>query len=206
MPDAPPSVDLPAVDFLLPGKWWRIPLDSEASIASSSRQLARETIGTADDRASLRRDLAAQVAAAAAEAKKAGGQDFYFALEFAPGERVPLSMAVYWPEMPETLSAAAGPGAAATAMSARFTRLYPDAEVEVLRDGEVGLVRVVEEHTGIEPVAEMGDIARLALSYWFFDARWPRIFLMSFSTPLVAERESVLQLCDAISAGVKWEA
>jgi len=68
------------------------------------------------------------------------------------------------------------------------------------------LVRVVEEHTGVEPVAEMGDIARLALSYWFFDARWPRTFLMSFSTPLVAERESVVQLCDAISAGVKWEA
>lgn len=205
MPDSSAAVGLPAVDFLLPGRWWRVPLDSEASIASSSRQLAREIVGAADDRAALRHDLTVQMAVAAAEARKAGGQDFYFVLEFAPGERVPLSMAVYWPEMPETLSAAASPGAAATAMSARFVRLYPAAEVETLRDGEVGLVRVVEEYQGVAPATEIGDVARLTLSYWFFDARWPRTFLMSFSTPLVAERESVVRLCDAISAGVTWE-
>lgn len=198
--------DTPNVDFLLPGSWWRIPLDSEQAVRTKAKRLAEEALGKADERATKRRELAQMLISAAQDAKAMGGQDFYFATEIVPGGRIPISLSVSWPQMPETLSMHAGPGAAAVAFAARTSRSWASANIEVL-DSESGVVRSVEQRVILDPHKdgeEVPGLSKVTISYWFFGPMHDRALMMSFTSPLVDETESLVTLCDAIASSVTW--
>ncbi|MBK8758225.1 MAG: hypothetical protein IPM08_14225 [Actinomycetales bacterium] len=197
----------PTVDFVLPGTWWRIPLDSDATVKAKIKRLAEEAFGKADELATRRRELAQMLGAAARDAKSVGGQDFYFAIEIVPGGRVPLSLSVAWPRVPETVSMHAGPGAAAMAFAARASRSWADAAVEVLDSDSAGVVRVLKTKVIADP--DQGDataapLSKVTIDYWFFGPMHDRAFLMSFASPLAEESEGLVTLCDAIASSVTW--
>jgi hypothetical protein len=194
-------------DFALPGRWWRIPLDTEGSIEGSAQAMARELIGRGDEVAGLRRDLVRDVVAAATAARAGNGQDFYFALEITPGVGVPISLTVYWPELPTGPSREHAATAAAS-LAASLEKAEDPGEVAILELSPVaGVVRTTRAFAPSVPVAEVtaaDQLGRLDLSYWVLQPGATRTLLMAFSTSMVDLREPVTGLCDAVVATVTW--
>lgn len=195
---------VPAADFVLPGEWWRVPLDSTETIRSSARALAVTTFGRSDELARFRAEMTAEVVSAAERARTIDGQDFFFALELAPGERVPLSLTTCFPAMEPVPSRAAHPRIAAEVFAAKLLLTSGEADVEVVDNEEFGVVRVVDSRAGSPEGATEAMPGRLTATYWVLNVESPRALVMSFVTPLVEAREEMLYLTDAIVASVTW--
>lgn len=204
------SVAFPAVDFMLPGRWWRFPLGTEQEMRRSARAMAVQALGRADHLAQLRSELCAQVVQAARSAKAARGTEFYFGLEIAPGMPLPMSLTVYWPDVPVPPSRHAGHRLAAESLAASLAGMGRG-EVSVLDSEDFGVVRVVggQPPTGSPAEGDGAELERLRASrldvaYWILNPASPRTLLLSFSTSLGDFQDAVLELGDAIVATVMW--
>ncbi len=194
---------MPAVDFVLPGRWWRVPLDTAETIRGSAQALAVHTFGKSDELARLRAEMTSEVISAAAVARKIDGQDFFFALELAPGERVPLSLTTCFPSLEQVPSRATHPRIAAEVFAAKMELSARAQEVQVLdalEGADLGVVRVA----GAPDPTRESPMERLTVNYWVLNVDSPRALVMSFVTPLVEAREEMLFLTEAIVASVTW--
>ncbi len=196
---------LPEVDLLLPGKWWRLPLGDADRLRDSARSLAVRTVGRQDDRAQLRAELAASVLKAAKEAERANASDFYLALEVVPGVPIPISLSLSWPDLPARLSREAGADVEAQSLAASLRSAQPTAEVDTWGAGDLGVVRVTETSAHALAVSVGADGAeKLSVSYWVMTADFATPLVLSFTTSLVSMADSILELCDAIVSTVSW--
>lgn len=204
----------PSVDFMLPGRWWHIALGETEDVAAQVRAMTRSVVGSQDDRARLRRELAQEVSRAASAAAQAHATDFYFAVEVIPGVPIPAFLAIYWPQLPAGLSLLLGPAAASSALAASLRTAQPDAEVVDLGGDEVGVVRSVttiatsleaalEAHDGTEARGP-GDGRDVVVSYWALRSDAPRPLLLSFTSPLASMKGELVELFDAIVGTVTW--
>jgi hypothetical protein len=198
------SGEEPTIDFVLPGTWWRIALDSEETVQRSAQAMSRNWLGRSDELASVRAELSARVAKAAETARLANGQDFYLSRELMSGVGVPLSLAVYWPVLPVGPSRAGHPRSAAEALAATLRGTADAGEVEILDCDGYGVVRVVHEQQQAEEVITDDDLGRLLISYWVLNPASSRTPLLSFSTPLVPLKDEIVALGDAVVSTVSW--
>jgi len=198
------SGEEPTIDFVLPGTWWRIALDSEEKIRRSAQAMSRNWLGRSDELAAARADLSARVAKAAETARLADGQDFYLSRELMSGVGVPLSLAVYWPVLPVGPSRAGYPRSAAESLAASLRGTANAGEVEILDSDAYGVVRVVHGQQQADEIITEDDFGRLLISYWVINPASFRTPLLSFSTPLVPLKNEILALGDAIVSTVSW--
>lgn len=189
--------------FALPGRWWRVPLETPEATTSSVRSMAR-SLYPGDELAVLRRDIQERVASAAAEAAKAGARAFHFAIEVVPGAPVPLTLGIYEPALPTRLSAQAGALASAEALAASLRSAESAGAVSSWGDDELGVVRVLS--TQHPTVGSEIDRPVLRADYWLTAPATDATTVFSFAAPVIWDQTApaLLELLDAIISTVQW--
>ncbi|MBS2939448.1 hypothetical protein KDN32_17035 [Nocardioides sp. J2M5] len=198
-----PTVATEMPTFALPGRWWRVPLETPEATTASVRSMAR-SLCPGDELAVLRRDVQERVSAAAAEATKAGARAFHFAIEVVPGAPVPLTLGIYEPTLPPRLSAQGGALASAEALAVSLRSAEPNAAVSSWGDDELGIVRVLSTQA---PTADSEvDRPVLRADYWLTAPATDATTVFSFAAPVIWDQTApaLLELLDAIISTVRW--
>lgn len=207
----------PVLELRLPGAWRSIPLTDVAAARAAVQRLVEESVGPADDRATLRRELRASLEGGLADAVAGEGRSFHVALEIAPGIPTPATIAVLEPAL--RLSPALGVEAAETGgvleQVLRATR--PDAlasleRIEHAHSAVVRLHRRTQQHVDIdgEPLtlpdgsSAPQTVDRLDAEYWMTVPGSKRVLLLHASTPLGALETEMLRLFDGIVRAARW--
>jgi hypothetical protein len=187
-----PRVD--DVGLVLPADWWTIDLRSDEAIRRSVSALVERQLGRADVQASLRADARHRLVDAATSAAGAGGRLMAVSLMQAGGVPISLSLTVY------RVPGVGAPGAGLAAVEAAF-RSTDGPGVDAVEGTAFPAVRRVSERTG---PAELGaeNVPMLVADYWVDPGGELGLLLLTFSTPLVALREGMLELFDAVVATV----
>ena len=205
---------LPTLRFRLPGDWWTVELhDRDAAVASAHR-LARHRIGPQDDRVLLRQRVTKELTEAIDAAIRAGGQSMFIAINILDGVPLPISFAVYLPEVGMTpaigtdpdrvldilergIEHVAGEGHADPGDPADRERItLPETKATRLHR-----VRAIDVGSG----EDAGTMETLVVDYWVAVPRTKRVMLVSFTTSMAALQEQLLQFYDAIMRAARWE-
>jgi hypothetical protein len=199
MTEQPTEVEVraPRVDdvgLVLPADWWTIDLRSDEAIRRSVGGLVERQLGRADVQASLRADARHRLVDAATSAARAGGRLMAVSLMQAAGLPISLSLTVY------RVPGGGVPGTGLADVDAAF-RSADGRGVEPVEGTTFPAVRRVSERTG---PAELGaaDVPMLVADYWVDPGGEHGLLLLTFSTPLLALREGMLELFDAVVATV----
>lgn len=201
---------LPEFDLALPGSWWSIPLDDEATATRAIRRLVAEVAGRSDEDARLRADLRRRFAAAAQQAMGAEAKQLYLCREIVPGVMLPSSLTVYWP--PLTLPPGAPDGGAsgdlADVAGLRLLLGAPDdgqAEEEFAVAGTVGLRR---DRLLVSPPEEEGgegpEVTTVLADYWVVLPGSRQVVLLSFACGMPLLRTELVGLFDLVVATLRW--
>lgn len=194
-----------APTFAMPGTWSRLDLRSDAAMLRGIRRIADQSFGSADELASLRHEFRAMLTEIAETSRTQHAVDLYFAREITPGVPMPVSLAVFLPEIDDARFSSLGVEELRTAVSAVVSQ--PGDE----KNESVPLATVVQaaRRTRVRTVPESEHTPRydlLQADYWLAAARPNRIALLSFSTALADFEEEMLELFDAIVKTVRWTA
>lgn len=187
-----PHVD--DVGLVLPASWWTIDLGSDDAIRRSVGALVERQIGHADIQASLRADARRKLVDAATSAARAGGRLMAVSLMEAAGVPISLSLTVY------RVPGAGARGAGLADVEAAL-RSADSADVLAVEGTTFPALRHVSERSG---PADLGaeDVPMLVADYWVDPGGEHGLLLLTFSTPLVALRDGMLDLFDAVVATV----
>jgi hypothetical protein len=188
----------PRADFVLPGQWWHVRLDTDESIRNAASALAFDVFGRSDERAALRRGLVQSVTDGAAAARRVGGTDFYLALELAPGVRVPVSLTIAWPD--EISVPDASEASARTLLASLPDRGDDDGAVELSTGWAVRTMR----HEVSGP-AESGIQERYTATHWILGTGIPTPLVMTMSVPVAELGDGLKALASAVAASVTFE-
>ncbi len=191
------------VRVTLPADWWATPLADEATWRRAVEALLdRQFDGWQDNpllRSELRRTISAQAEAAAA----AGAQLLALSLQQVHGVPVPASLVL------SRIDVAVDAGEDVLGDLQESLRPNPDAPLPAgtsldLARLPVGrtLRRVQTQATAIEPGQE--PLPTLTADYWLEHPAGDAVLHLAFSTPLVALRDSLLELFDAVVSALRW--
>ncbi len=189
---------LPRADFVLPGRWWHVRLDTEESIRRAASALAIDVFGRADERAAMRHGLIQSIEDGARAARRIGGTDFYLAVELTPGERVPVSLTIAWPDGIAVRDASE---TAARALLADLAERDDADEVVELPTGWA--VRTVR-HAVTDP-GETGIAERHSVTHWILGTGVTTPLVMTMSVPLAELAEGLEALAAAVAVSVTFE-
>ena len=187
-----PRVD--DVGLVLPADWWTIDLRSDEAIRRSVGALVERQMGRADVQASLRADARRRLVDTATSAARAGGRLMAVSLMAAAGVPISLSLTVY--RVP-----GAGVGGGLGDVEAAL-RSADGADVAAVEGTVFPALRHVAERSG---PAELGaeNVPMLIADYWLDPGGEHGLLLLTFSTPLVALRQGMIELFDAVVATVR---
>lgn len=182
-----------ALRFRLPGRWFSVDLSGEEATASSIRDIARQAVGSTDDRATDRAKVRRQLQEAAAAGAKGDVRAIMFVTEIAPGTPLPVTLFVFEPD-DLRMSPAVGtaPERVLNVMAEGFKRMDPVAATSMVEVRGPG-VPALRSHR-VEEVAddsESDGINRLIVDYWIPVPDTKRVMMARFSTPL-GELENVM--------------
>lgn len=195
--------------FVLPGKWGRINLDTEATTQRSIRKVVEEATGRRDDLAPIRAELRARFQKAADVAREGGATDFYVAFQLTTTIQLPAWISVFTPEIDSTDFAALGldelrefidsgtkdwggePGEKPAAKTVDTERIH------AVRHSWRRRVEIEEGET-------KEQVTFVEADYWIAATNPNRIALLTFSTALAEHEESMLALFDAIITTLRW--
>ena len=182
----------PRVRVVLPDGWYAVPLRPETSRRRAVSALV-DAVVTGDEAALLRARLRDSLGASAQDAAAAGAQQLVLSLMRTPqGLPLPASLVV-------TVLDVGSPRVAASADLGQ--RPGDDLLSTVVQAGHV--VRRVSERVTDSDLGG-GETRTLAVDYWLRPAGTRHVGVLAFSTPLVALREAVLPLFDAVVASARW--
>lgn len=193
---------LPGFDLALPGSWWSIPLENEATAARAIRRLVAEVAGRSDHDARLRADLRRRFAAAARQAMSAEAKQLYLCREIVPGVMLPSSLTIYWPPL------ALPPGTPGAPGLRRLLGAPEDGQTEeefAVAD-TVGLRRdrLVVSPAGDSPADP--EVTTVEVGYWLVLPGGSRVVLLSFSCGMPLLRPDLVALFDLVVATLSWDA
>ncbi len=190
--------------FVLPGTWGRIALETEESSRASIRHLVDGIVGPADDRAQVRKDTRGALEGIALEARERGAVELHLASEIAHGIPFQATLAVFLIDTnaPQLRS-----------LSDRdMARLLAGVEVKDPGDTSARATIVADRVSAIRHVyrrplagqADGGQGEVVEVEYWLASGYPARVAVLSFSTLLVDFQERFVELCDAIVGTVRW--
>jgi len=197
----------PGVQIVLPGSWWNIPVHDEEASARAIRALANKVTNRMDEFARVRGDLRSELTALADKAREGGTEQLFLALEIVPGAVLPMSLAVFWPDLDLLGSRPSDPQSVIDMVRQSLASLpdsdeYGDDEVAVLGD-----TTTYRRCTTIEHPAD-GDVEAyetLVVDYWIAVPNTQRVALLTFSTNIAGERELLLQLFRVMVESLRWD-
>jgi len=205
---------LPRPRFRLPGDWWAVDLhDRDAAVASAHR-LARHRVGPQDDRVLLRERVTHDLTEVIDAAIRAGGQSMFIAINIVDGVPLPISFAVYLPEVGMTPAIGTDPDRVLDILEqgVEYVSSHEHAdpgdpadrvriELAETKATRIHRVRTIDVGSG----EDTGVIETLTVDYWTAVPGTKRVVLVSFSTSMAALQERLLQFFDAIMRAVAWD-
>ena len=191
------------VRITLPEHWWLIPLQPEEARERSVRRLVERQFAGVDHQPQLRKQLRQEVLAQANSAAVSDARMLALSLQRVDGVPVPASLVVHW------IDILAGPDGADGSLLATLQDEYqpgprPPAgfALDLARLPVGAVLRRVHETEvtlgGAEP------LTTLVTDYWLERPDGEGLVHLAFSTPLVAFREPMLGLFDAIVGALRW--
>lgn len=197
----------PAAQIVLPGSWWKIPVADEEGTKRAIRGLADKVTNKVDEFARLRADLRRELTKLTDEAREGGARELFIALEIVPGFAIPMSLALFWPDLNVLGSLPSNSASVIDIVKVALTSL-PDAaeytEQEVIPLGDTSTFRRCKT---VEHPAD-GDTpaySTFMVDYWVAVPQSQHVALLSFSTNFPEEREMILELFNVIVASLRWE-
>lgn len=196
-PDAAPELV-----FRLIGTWWPVALDSDENARASATDIARGTLGTADQNATPRRRMRDDLVDAARAARDAQGRLLLLQTELSPNE--PMSaMLTLFDDSRFQMSPSIGtnPQRVLSVLEEALPTIAPEmADTAVRRpfmDGEVVRTHRVDESVEVEDGATFTR-RRLVAHYWYPVPDSKKLSLVVLSTPLGDIPNALLAYFDAI--------
>lgn len=196
----------PSAQIVLPGSWWTIPVTDEDASKRAIHALANKVTNKMDDFARLRADLRRQLTELTDTAREGGAGELYLALEIVPGMPIPMSIAVFWPDLNVLGST---PSDSSTVIelvrialqSASDAGEYTDEEVATL--GASATFRRCKTITH-EADGDVPEYSTLVVDYWVAVPGTQHVALLSFSTNFPHERELMIELFKTIVESLRW--
>lgn len=192
------SAPTEVLDFVLPGEWWRIPLDlGEAATTDSIRGLVQTVVGRSDELASRRAELREQLAATTAAAKKVQAHQLYLATRIVGSLPFPVSLVVAWPDLP--VSVLGSPVERAELVAASLPEGSQSQELDVVDLSGVAAARTASVRSAVYEVeGESLTLPHLDVNYWVTVEGVERVALLSFTSPMVELTAELIELFDAV--------
>jgi hypothetical protein len=200
------TAPVPGMDLVLPGSWWTVDLADPAADERSIHRMAERLLGTHDRLARQRAQLRASMASLVGKAREGGATDLYVALEMSPGVGLPLSLTVFWPPEIVLGSVPSTPSTVIELVRASLGSLDSAPSYEDGRVEDLGATSTLRRWRIVTSPADgdMPELGMLLVDYWIAVPGTQRVVLLTFSTPLVDEREALLEMFRIMVALIRW--
>jgi len=179
----------PHVDVLLPDSWWVVDVRSPDRRERSVAALVDRQVGRGDRRATLRADLRSEVGRIAQDAADAGA--FLLAFSLMQWQDVPLPASVTAYRVPRVREL--------TDLQAELAEQDDDVDLVVEERGT--LLRRVWRRAGPDSLGAR-FVTMLRADYWLDLPSATDLLLFSFSTPMTAAADVMVELFDVIVSTV----
>jgi hypothetical protein len=187
------------LDFVLPGTWWRLPLnESAAATEAAIDRVLLSAIGRRDQDAQLRAELREQLRALVSAGREVRAEQVHFAKDLVGALPFPVSLTVSWPELPVTPRGTVAERAEILA-SAIPGSLEPSI-IEFDHHAATRTVSVRPAHVAAD--GERLDLPHLDVNYWVAVDGFEKVPVFTFATALVAHEAEIIELFDAIVSTV----
>lgn len=188
--------------FRLIGTWWRVDLTSDETARTSAADIARGTLGTADQHATARRRMRDDLVSAAAAARAAQARLLLLQTELAPGDPMSATLTLYDDDrMRMSPAIGTSPDRVLRVLEESLPTIAPDLAPTAVRrpftGGEVVRIHRIDETVEIEDGQEFTQ-RRLVAQYWYPQPDSKHLVLAVFSTPLGDIPHTVLSYFDTI--------
>lgn len=192
----------PELAFRLLGTWWRVDLDSDDAARASATEIARGTLGTADENATPRRRMRDDLVAAARAAREAHGRLLLLQTELGPKEPMSAMLTLFDDDrFRMSPSIGTSPQHVLAVLEEALPRIAPEmADTAVRRpfaDGEVVRAHRIDESVEVED-GERFTQRRLVAQYWYPVPDSKKLALVMISSPLGDIPNVLLTYFDAI--------
>lgn len=197
----------PSAQIVLPGSWWTIPVGNEEMTKRAIHNLAERVTNKQDEFATLRAELRRDLNRLADEAREGGAGELHLALEIVPGMPIPMSLAVFWPDLDVLGSFPSDPRSVIDIVQGALESLpdngdYVDQELAVLGSSTTYRRCKTVEHPA---EGETPEYSTLIVDYWVAVPGTQHVALLSFSTTFPHERELLLELFKVIVESLRWD-
>ncbi len=188
--------------FRLLGTWWRVDLTSDEAARTSAADIARGTLGAADQHATARRRMRDDLVSAAAAARAAHARLLLLQTELAPGDPMSATLTLYDDDrMRMSPAIGTSPDRVLRVLEESLPTIAPDLAPTAVRraftGGEVVRIHRIDETVEIENGQEFTQ-RRLVAQYWYPQPDSKHLLLAVFSTPLGDIPHTVLSYFDTI--------
>lgn len=193
---------VPELIFRLLGTWWRVELDTDEAARRSAAEIARGTLGTADQHATARRRMRDDLVAAASSAREAQARLLLLQTELSPGDPMSASLTLYQDDrMRMSPAIGTSPDRVLRVLEESLPTIAPDLASSAVRrpfaGGEVVRVHRIDETVEIEDGQEFTQ-RRLVAQYWYPVPDAKQLLLAVLATPLGDIPNTLLSYFDAI--------
>lgn len=193
--------------FVLPGRWGRVDLSSEASSRRSIRKIAEAATHRREELATLRADIRERFQTAADLAREGGAADLYIAFELANGVPLPAWLTVFQPDIDSTDFDELGLAELKTVLDLGVVNSNEAVTSATVEDAPIHAVRQSWRRQTQATEGEVDEVFEiLEADYWLATGAPNRIALLTFSTAYAEYEEEMLGLFDAVIKTIRWPA
>ena len=192
---------LPQLTFQLPGRWNRVDLSTEESLARTVREYVDDRVGTSDADTRARSLLRDRFTTALTTARDAGATTALIATEIAPGTPMPVMLTIYSPRaLRMTPAVGTKPEVVGAMLRRGLTELGVDGADEATELSIAGssILRIVRDQTEpVHPDVPQQQLTTLVVDYWYTVPGSKQVVLANFATPLSDIPTVMLSFFDA---------
>lgn len=197
--------------FVLPGRWSRVDLASEASSRRAIRRLIEDALGTRDELGRQRTELRQLLQPVADSAREVGAVDLYVAIELMDGVPLPAWLMVFMPTINDADFERFGIEELKTVLTGSAEIYEPEAPSSLVEAAEgasqpITAVRQSWRRRTVSPDDPEVGFEVLEVDYWIAAAHPNRIALLTFSTGYADYEEQMVALFDAVIRTIRWPA
>lgn len=195
------SAPSPQILFRLPGEWWQIDLSDTSATESSIHRMVKESVGTVDEKATIRERARRELRTAAETASTAEAASMFISTKLNAQTDLPISLVIYEPSRLRMSPTVGVDPAEVLRTLEESLKLSDQTEAETLirktfRGGEVLRTHSITP----EQLDENATADRLTVNYWYPVPGSKHVILACFMTPLGSIANVMLSFTDAIVA------
>ncbi len=195
--------------FVLPGRWSRVELASEAASRRTVRRLVEQSLGTTDELARQRAELRQLLQPVVDSAREVDAIDLYIAAELADGVPLPAWLMVFLPTIEDAEFARFGIDELKKVLADSAEIFEPGAPSSTVEESDdstsaISAVRQNRRRRTVSPDDPEVGFDVLEVDYWIAAVDPNRMALLTFSTGYAEYEEQMLALFDAVVRTIRW--